>query len=311
MSVTTAGVSELRTARRRGLFKRQSTHEALVAYLMILPGFVGLLIFFVAPIAASLGISLLDWNLLAAPRFVGLDNYLKLSGDPEFLHALGTTIVYAIAVVPLGVVTSLVLALLLSRALRGTLVFRTLFFLPVISSMVAVALLWRWLYATQFGIINYLLSWVGIQGPDWLGDPTWALAAVVLFTVWKTAGYNMILFLAGLQNIPRHLYEAAQLDGATGWRQFRHITLPLLSPTTFFVMVVGIVASLQVFDQVFVMTLGGPARSTVTLVFFVYENGFRLLRMGYASAVSWVLFALILAGTAVQWRLQRKWVHYG
>jgi multiple sugar transport system permease protein len=290
---------------------RPATQEALVAYLMILPGLAGILVFLALPILASFGISLLDWNVLTPPRFAGAANYARLWQNPEFWSALRTTVSYSLGIVSLGTVTSLALALALNQALRGIKLFRTLFFLPVVASTVAVALLWRWLYAAQFGLFNYALSLVGIEGPDWLGDPRWALPAVILFSVWKVAGYNMVIFLAGLQGIPRQLYEQAAIDGANAWQRFRHVTLPLLSPTTFFVLVVGIIGSLQVFDQVFVMTNGGPARSTVTLVFYVYENGFRLLSMGYAAAVSWILFLLILAATLVQWRLQRSWVHYG
>ena len=290
--------------------RRPAFREALAAYLFLLPGLLPMLAFVLLPIVGGLFFSLLKWNLLEPWTFVGPDNYLFLVADPEFWGALRVSATYMVGVVPIGIVVSLALALALNRGRRGVIVYRTLYFMPVVTATVAIALLWRWLYAGQLGLINTLLGLVGLEGPNWLGDPDWALPAVMAMSVWKGLGYTMVIFLAGLQGIPEHLYEAAKIDGAGAWARFRHVTLPMLSPTTFFILVVGLIGALQVFDQIFVMTSGGPYRATVSVSYFIYETGFKLLNMGYAAAVAWILFAMILAITLVQWRIQKRWVHY-
>lgn len=292
-------------------FARQpAVREAFAAYCFLLPGLVPMIVFVLWPIVAGLALSLLRWNLLQPWTFVGPANYVRLLGDAEFWKALRVSGTFMAGVVPAGVALSLVLALALNRGRRGVVVYRTLYFMPVVTATVAIALLWRWLYAGEVGLINTLLSLVGIAGPDWLGDTAWALPAVMIMSVWKGLGYTMVLFLAGLQGIPEHLYDAAKIDGASAWARFRHVTLPLLSPTTFFIVVVGVIGGLQVFDQVFVMTGGGPARATVTVSYFIYETGFKLLNMGYAAAIAFVLFLIIFGATLLQWRLQNRWVHY-
>lgn len=300
------GVGLRRHARRLS----PSRKEALAGYLFILPSFVGFAVFLVVPMIASLGISLYDWELLLPPSFVGLKNYQTLVNDTLFRTVLFNTAYYTFGLVPLNIVLSLSLALWLNTKLRGITFFRVAFFLPVVTVTVAVSLIWKWMYEPYIGIINQGLRLIGLAGPNWLGDTQWAMPALILMSVWKGFGYNMVLFLAGLQGIPTNLYEAAAIDGAGPWQRFWRITLPLLTPTTFFAIVMTVISSFQVFDQAYVMTGGGPASATNTIVLFIYQNGFQFFRMGYAAAVAWVLFALIFIFTIVQMRLQGKWVQY-
>lgn len=298
------------TNQRSTLFRRASVREALAAYCFLLPGFLPFLVFAVLPMVGGFSLSLLEWNLLQPWTFIGLANFRGLLADGEFWSAMRVSALFTLGVVPTGLVLALGLAVLLNGGRRGVVFYRTVYFLPVVTATVAVSMVWRWLLAGDLGLVNALLGVVGISGPAWLGDTTWALPAVIVTSVWKGLGYSMVLFLAGLQNIPQDYYDAAKLDGAGAWDRFRDVTLPLLSPTTFFVLVVSIISSLQVFDQVFVMTNGGPYRSTVTASYFIYETGFKLLNMGYASAAASVLFLVILVASIFQWKLQRRWVHY-
>jgi multiple sugar transport system permease protein len=272
----------------------------------VLPGLSGLLLFVVGPILASLVLTVYEWDLLTSPRYVGLANFRRLVEDDQFWAALRHTLAFIAGYVPLVMVLALLVALALNTKLRGLAVLRTAFFLPVVSSWVAVALLWSWLFNPRYGLVNYGLAKLGIAGPGWLFDKDWAMPAIVLTSVWKDLGFVMVLFLAGLQAIPRDVYEAASLDGAGAWQQLRSITLPLLAPTTFFVSVISIINSFQVFPQVWVMTEGGPAGATTVLVERIVKHAFSYGEMGYAAAISWVLFALVFAVTAVQLRLQRR-----
>jgi multiple sugar transport system permease protein len=316
MTVTSQPLPPNAGERSQRFFAKSRRREALAALLFLAPSLVGFLIFMAGPLLASLGFSLLEWNLLTPPTWLGFDNYQQLLRDPEFWSSLWATIYYTLVSVPLGMVSALLLALALNQQFRGIAIYRTLYFIPVVSSMIAVALMWRWMYNPTSGILNYVLnnlfSLFGLPwtAPDWLQSRTWAMPAIILMSVWKGLGYNMVLYLAGLQGIPRHLYEAAEIDGASGWHKFRHITLPLLTPTTFFIVIISIIGSFQVFEQAYIMTQGGPARATVTSVYYIYENGFQWYRMGYASAVAWVLFALIMLVTLIQWRYQDRWVFY-
>jgi len=285
-------------------------HDLPWAILFLAPSFIGFAVFTLIPVVASLAFSFVDWNLIHSPKYVGLANYREALNDPIFWKVMRNTAYYTAGSVPLGIALSLGLAVLLNRKLRGVEFLRTLYFLPVVSSTVAVSLVWKWLYEPNFGLINYALSLVGISPIGWLTSTTWAMPAVILLSVWKGLGHSMVIFLAGLQGIPRQLYEAAEIDGASRWRQFWDITRPLLSPTTFFVLVISIIGSMQVFSQVFVMTNGGPANSTSTIVYYIYQKGFNEFRMGYASTLSWLLFAVIFAFTLIQLRLQRNWVSY-
>ncbi len=278
--------------------------------LFVLPSLIPLLAFTIGPMAGSLGISLLDWNLIASAEFVGLDNYAALARDTAFHRALWHTLQYLIGYLPLVFVGGLGLALALHRGLKGVAIFRSIYFLPVVTSWVVVALVWRWLLNPQSGVVNAGLAGLGLEGPGWWTDPLWAMPSIILASGWKDLGFVMILFLAGLQSIPTELEEAATVDGASAWKRFRHVTLPLLSPTSFFVVIISLINGFQVFDQVYVMTGGGPAGATTVVVEQVFTNAFRYGQMGYAAAMSWVLFVIILAVTLGQFRMQRRWVTY-
>ena len=278
--------------------------------LFLLPSLSGLALFTLIPILASLGLTLYEWDLLTPPRFVGLDNFQRLIHDRNFWTALAHTLYFIVGYIPLVMIISLGVAVVLNQKLKGVILFRAALFIPVVSAWVAVALLWKWIFNPKFGIVNYLLGLIGIQGPAWLFDPQWAMPAIIITSVWKDIGFVMVMFLAGLQGIPTEYYEAAAIDGASGWRRFRHITLPLLSPTTFFALIISLINSFQVFDQVWIMTGGGPAGATSVLVEQIVKNAFSYSRMGYAATLSWVLFLLVFTATALQMRLQKQWVTY-
>lgn len=274
------------------------------------PGLLGLLLFTATPILASLGLTLFEWDLLTPPRFAALDNFRRLAQDATFWRALSNTLYFIGGYIPLVMVCALGVAIALNQKLRGLVLFRTAFFIPVVSAWVAVALLWKWIFNPRLGLLNYLLGLVGIQGPAWLLDPSWAMPAIIITSVWKDIGFVMIMFLAGLQGIPQVYYEAAEMDGANSWQRLRHVTLPLLSPTAFFALIISLINSFQVFDQVWIMTEGGPAGATTVLVERIVRNAFDYSRMGYAAAMSWVLFLLVFSVTAIQMKLQQRWVHY-
>ncbi|TVP71503.1 MAG: sugar ABC transporter permease [Nitriliruptor sp.] len=278
--------------------------------LFLVPSLLPLVAFTVGPMIASIGISTLEWNLISDARFVGLDNYRQLLGDPTFRASLWHTLQYLAGYLPLVFVGGLGLALLLNRGLRGVAFLRSVYFLPVVTSWVVVALVWRWLLSPSGGIVNAGLAAIGIDGPGWWTDPIWAMPSVILASAWKDLGFVMVIFLAGLQGIPGEVEEAALVDGASAWQRFRSVTLPLLSPSSFFVVIISLINGFQVFDQVFVMTGGGPAGATTVVVEQVFTNAFRYGQMGYAAAMSWVLFAIILSVTLFQFRMQRRWVTY-
>ncbi|HYW90006.1 MAG TPA: sugar ABC transporter permease [Chloroflexota bacterium] len=294
--------------KRRGL--SLARQEELVAYLFILPSLIGFLAFLVVPMIASLGLSFYDWELLTPPRFIGVQNFITLLSDTVFRSVMLNTLYYTVGLVPLNLVISLGLAVWLNARLRGLTLYRMAFFMPVVTVTVAVALIWRWMYEPRAGVVDVFLRAIGLPGPAWLGDPDWAMPALILMSVWKGFGYNMVLFLAGLQGIPTSIYEAAMIDGATAWQRFWRITLPLLSPTVFLAVVLTVISSFQVFDQALVMTRGGPAGATNTIVLYIYQNGFEFFRMGYASAIAWVLFGIIFVFTLLQMRMQGRWVQY-
>ncbi len=288
----------------------QGVKKAGWVALFLLPSLLPLLAFTVGPMVASVGISALDWNLISDAEYVGLDNYKALAGDPAFRSALWHTLQYIAGYLPLVFVGGLGLALLLNRGLRGLAFLRSIYFLPVVTSWVIVALVWRWLLSPSGGIVNTALGAIGIDGPGWWADPAWAMPSVILASAWKDLGFVMVIFLAGLQSLPKEVEEAALVDGASSWQRFRRVTLPLLSPSSFFVLIISLIHGFQVFDQVFVMTGGGPAGATTVVVERVYASAFRYGEMGYAAAMSWVLFAIILAVTLFQFRMQRRWVTY-
>ena len=285
--------------------------ETLAAYGFLLPNLIGFLIFTLLPVVAALLISLTDWNLLQPPKWVGLQNFATLAQDPLFRKVLGNTAIYVLGTVPVQMILALLVAMALNQGLPGTLFFRAAFFMPVVTSAVAIALVWRWIYNADFGVLNSFLYMFGVSDPpNWLTSTRWALPSVMIMSVWQQIGFSMVLFLAGLQGVPEHLYEAARIDGAGPFQRFLFITVPMLTPTTFFVFVINIINSFQVFDQAFIMTGGGPANATNTIVYNIYQNAFQFFKMGYAAAMAWVLFAIIFIVTVVQFRLQSRWVHY-
>ncbi len=280
------------------------------AYAFLAPALLVLAVFFFLPVGAALLLSFTDFDIYALGdsrylRFVGLNNYLHLFQDPLFWVALKNTAYFVAVGGPLSVGVSLGAALLLNhRLVRYKGLFRSVLFLPVVTSLVAIAVVWRYWYHPRYGLLNYLLGLFGIAPIDWLGDPDWAMPAIILMAVWKNFGFNMIIFIAGLQAIPVSLYEAARIDGAKGWQQFRHITLPMLAPTFVFVTIITMIGYFQLFAEPYVMTQGGPSNSTLSIVLLMYVHGFRWWNIGYASAVAFVLFLILLAGTWLQMKLR-------
>ena len=280
-------------------------------YWFIAPAISFIFIFFFLPVLAALLLSFSDFDIYALGnpeylRFIGLQNYVELLHNPLFWKALGNTFYFVLIGGPLSVVVSLGAALLINAKLvRFKGLFRTAFFIPVVTTLVAVAVVWRYLYHPHYGLLNYVLGFLGLGPIDWLGDPHWAMPAIILLAIWKNFGYNMIIFIAGLQSIPEHLYEAARIDGANAWRQFWHVTLPMLSPTFLFVGIITMIGYFQLFAEPYVMTQGGPSNSTLSVVLLMYEEGFRWWNMGYASAVAFILFAIIMSATLLQLKLRK------
>ena len=276
------------------------------------PSLLGMLAFIVLPIISSLWYAFNDWNLLSPPEFIGLANFQELLADDAFWRALGYTLRFIVAYVPAVFLLGLALALFLNQKLRGILIVRTATFLPVVASWVVVSIIWKWIFNPAYGLVNYGLGLLGITGPDWLFQPDSALYALVITSVWKDVGYIALLYLGGLQAISETYYEAARIDGAGRWRLLRHITLPLLTPTMFFVLITLLINYFQIFEQVWLMPMRDSAadRQLEVIVTEVVKNAFSYNRMGYASAMSWVLFGIIFLITFVQLRLQKRWVYY-
>ncbi len=274
------------------------------------PVIIAFLVFNLYPMALGLYLSFTKWDILSPPTFNGLSNWTDLLKDDLLWRAVLQTLYYAVASVAGATILSIALALALNQRLKTIGFYRTFFFLPAVTSLVAIAMVWRWIYNTEFGVLNAFLASLGINPVNWLGDPVLAMPAVILMSIWRSAGFNTVLFLAGLQGVAQEYYEAAEIDGASKWDRFVHITLPLISPTTFFVVVNGLIGSWQVFDQVYILTRGGPLLSTVTVVYLIYSNGFEWYKTGYAAAMAYGLFLIIIVLTAIQFRLQKRWVFY-
>ncbi|MEI7633364.1 MAG: sugar ABC transporter permease [bacterium] len=290
--------------------QRLSQRETLTGWLFASPWALGMVLFVAGPVVASLVISFLEWNLLETPRWVGWANYRRLvTDDPLFYKSLNVTLLYTAAAVPLGMALSLALALALARPRRGQGLFRTIFFLPTVLSGVAAAMLWNWIFNADFGLVNVFLRHMGITGPEWLASERWALPALIIMSLWGMGG-TMVIYIAGLQGIPRHLYESAAIDGAGPLRQFWHVTLPMLSPVLFFTLIMGIIGSFQVFTQAYVMTGGGPNYATFFYALYLFQQAIDFLNMGYASAMAWILFAIIMALTGLQFYFSKHWVYY-
>lgn len=291
--------------------KRDNSNLTMLLF-FVAPSLAVILVFFFLPVLAALVMSFTDFDIYSLGnfsyvRFVGFDNYIKLFGNPTFWLSLKNTFYFVIIGGPLSVMVSLSAALLLnSKVVKLKGLFRLTYFLPVVTTLVAVAIVWRFIYHPHYGMLNYLLGFIGIHEIDWLGDPKFSMPAIIIMAVWKNFGYNMIIFIAGLQNIPEYLYEAAVMEGANEWQQFKKITIPMLAPTTLFISVITMIGYFQLFAEPYVMTQGGPLNSTLSIVLYMYQEGFRWWNMGYSTALAFALFLIILAATLIQFKLQKE-----
>lgn len=296
--------------------KRRSARSKLLrktaeGWMFVGPVVLGTLLFNVLPMFPTIYTSFTYWNGLAAPSWIGLENYrFAFVEDPNFLIGLKNTVLFTIAAVPGAMIAGLCLALIVNEQLRGIKLARAVFFLPVVTSVVAVGMVWRWIFNWQFGLLNSILETIGIIGPRWLSDPGVAMFAVIIVAIWQQMGYNMVLFLAGLQGIPPSIEEAATIDGASAWERFFHVKLPMLTPTIFFVLIISIISSFQVFGLIYTMTGGGPGSATYVYVFHLWSEGFRFRKFGYGSALAWMLFVVIGIVTWFQWWMGKRWVFY-
>lgn len=294
------------------LMKDNNKTKISAAYIFLTPALLAIFVFFLIPVIAAFIMSFTDFDIYSLgnfhfARFIGLTNYIKIFDDPLFWQALKDTLYFVVAGGPLSIAVSLGAALLLnSKLVKFKGAFRLIYFMPVVTTLVAVSVLWRFIYQPRFGILNYLLGFLGVNPIDWLGDPHWAMPAIILMAVWKNFGYNMIIFIAGLQNIPEDLYEAANIEGASAWQQFKHITIPLLAPTTLFISIITMIGYFQLFAEPYIMTQGGPLNSTLSIVLYMYQEGFRWWNMGYSSALAFILFFIILVISLIQLKVQKE-----
>ncbi|MCX7796294.1 MAG: sugar ABC transporter permease [bacterium] len=287
-----------------------SRREERYFYLFISPWIIGFVIFIIGPIIASLYFSFCNYDVVTSPVWIGLQNYKNLFFDPLFWQALKVTSYYSLLSVPLGIILSLIIAILLNQKIRGLVWFRTIYYVPSVISGVAVSLLWMWIFNPEFGILNFLLwKLFRIQGPAWLMSEEWVIPALIIMSFWGIGG-DIVIYLAGLQGIPTELYEAAEIDGANSWKKFLNITIPMMSPILLFTLVMGIIGSFQVFTQAYVMTRGGPHYASLFYVLYIYQNAFQFFNMGYASALSWILFIIILLLTLLIFKSSPLWVYY-
>jgi multiple sugar transport system permease protein len=291
--------------------RRRRRRQNLAGWLFVGPVIFGVLFFQLAPVAASLVVSLTNWSGLNQPKFLGLGNYVELfRADDTFYDSLRNTVVFTIVVVASTIMLGLGLAVLCNQKVKGIGIFRTLYYSPVVTNVVAIGFVWFWLYEPDNGLFNSTLKTIGIDGPAWLSDTKTALVAVIVVAIWQGVGYPMVILLAGLQSIDQSLLEAATVDGATAWRRFWSVVVPLLTPSLFFLTITQFISSFQVFGIIYVMTSGGPNNATSVFIFHIYEAAFGHGRLGYASAMGWVLFVIVGFVTAVQWKLEKRWVHY-
>ncbi|TRZ35721.1 sugar ABC transporter permease [Niallia circulans] len=283
--------------------------QNLWGYAFLAPQLIGLILFSLIPVIFTLTLSFMKWDGFGAKEFIGLANYIDQFQDPDFWKALGNTVYYTILVIPASIALSLSVAVALNK-IKGKNFYRLFYFMPVVTSSVSIGVIWMWILNGDFGILNQILANFGINGPMWLTDTNWVMPSIAILSIWWGLGHNMVIFLAGLQGISKSYYEAAEIDGATKWQKLRHITLPLLSPTTFFIAIMAVISSFQVFDQAYVMTSGGPAKSSYTFVYHIYEAAFVDFKMGISSAAAMVLFVIILVFTLIQFKMSKRWVHY-
>lgn len=291
--------------------RRRTWADWLQAYAFLAPSFIVLAVFIYLPVVYAFGLSFFRWRILRGePTFIGLANYEFLLTSEDFWQAMWNTLYFSVGSIPTGMAIALFIAILLNRPLRGLAIYRTAYFLPTITSLVAVSVVWLWIYHPDVGLMNYLLSLFGLPSVRWLNEPRSAMPALIILGIWRGLGYNVVIYLAGLQNIPQHLYEAAKIDGANRWQLFCHITWPLLTPTTFFILIIAVINSFQAFTQIHVMTQGGPLGSTTVIVYYLYQQAFQQFNMGYGSAIAVVLFLIILALTLIQIKVLGPRVHY-
>lgn len=305
-------VTAIRTAPKTITYQAMKRREIFAAYGLILPTLIGFVVFIAIPVVSGLAISLYDWNLLTAPKYVGLENYQKIFSDVRIGNVYLTTIRLTAMIVPCNMTLGLALAVLLDRKMPELIrnFFKVSYFFPYVVSAVAVSIIWTFMFHRDLGPLNYYLGLLGIGRINWLNSSTYSPFAIMIADVWRNVGFYVLVFLGGMQAVPRDLYEAAEVDGAGAWQQFRRITLPLLSPTVLFLAVISVIGALQIFEQPQILTNGGPGDATRTIVLYLYEQGFRFFNMGYASAIAISLFAIILVFTALQLRLSRRWVFY-
>jgi len=299
-------------ARMAGAKSKMESNEAKWGYIFLLPWLIGLIVFWIGPILMSAYFSVMEYDVLSPPEWVGIANYTRaFTGDKQFWPSLARTFNFSIIVVPLSIFGSLFLAILLNQKLKGTNIFRTIFFLPHLTPAVALAVLWVWLFHPSIGPINTLLGFIGIEGPGWLTSKYWAMDALIIVSLWAGVGGNtMLIFLAGLQGVPQELLEAAEIDGAGRWAKFHNVTLPMISPTLLFNLVLGVIGALKVFTLAFVATQGGPSFSTWFYALHIYQQAFAYFRMGYGSALAWIFVLILLTFTYVQLYSSKRWVYY-
>jgi multiple sugar transport system permease protein len=294
---------------RRRFRMTMRKREAIFGYIFLLPWIIGFLGFLVGPMIASIFLSFTNYKMISAPVWIGLANYQRMFTDQFVFHSLRVTSVFTLFAVPLGLITAMGVAVLLNQKIVASGIFRTIFYLPSVISGVAIALVFSWIFNYRFGILNYFLSFIGIEGPNWLGSPRYALWAFILMSLWGIGG-NVVIYLAGLQGVPVSLLEAATIDGANAWTRFWKITIPLITPVILFTLVMGVIGTFQTFTQAYIMTGGGPANATLFYLLYLYRNAFNWFEMGYASALAWLLFVIILICTIILWTTSARWVYY-
>jgi len=288
---------------------RTNWKEAIWGYILIAPAMIFVFCFILIPVLIAFGVSFTDWNLISKPNLVGLGNYVKFFSDPVAIKTLLNTFAFTFISVPVAILLSLLLAVLLNQKIRGLSFFRTAYYIPVISSTVAVSLVFMWIFDSNYGLANRFIGLFGAQPIGWLTDPTYAMVSVILVSIWRSLGFNMIIFLAALQDVPKDLHDAAAIDGAGEIQKFFHIVVPLISPAIFFTTLTGFIGSFQSFDLVYNMTKGGPARATYLVGYYIWEQAFKYLHMGYGASIAFILFFIVLLITILQWVLRRKWVY--
>ncbi|NOU92756.1 ABC transporter permease subunit [Paenibacillus sp. LMG 31456] len=303
-------MGSLPSAKRKKTINPLTREANITGWIFVSPMVIGFAAVLMIPLLRAFYMSLTDWPLLGEAKFIGFENYVNIVSDRDFWRVLGNTFYFAAGLVPLNIGIALLLAVLLAKSMPGISLFRTALFVPVMTSLIVWSIVWKYMFATDSGFINQILQLIGIQGPAWLYNPKLAMPAVILTSVLKNVGLNMVLFIAALQQVPAHLYEAAKIDGAGRFTQFIRVTIPLITPTLFLTIIMTVIGSMKVFGQIYVMTQGGPGSSTKVMVFYIWEKAFKLFEFGYASALAYILFFLIMAFTLIQWTLRKRWIFH-